>query len=771
MNIDFDTSVASNFCQRFLCMPLKGKIPVIKGWNSDKEYNKKKMIDILNYVDNSVSISFKDWSNWGIITGQRNWLIVLDIDMKDYGVEYWNELIAINGEPDTFKVQTGSDGFHYYFKYNSRWMNGLKSKAKIHIDEKVIGIDLKTDGGQIVLPGSIHPETGKKYIHKSGNEINDVPEWLELFLIKHFHENSNHQICKSNKNTDKVDIDQIADLVRILPDKYADEYEKWRNVGFALLSTGSDLAHDIFDEFSQRSSKYSEKEVEKFIKNNTSGCESHTNPITYRSIYHWAELENPTEYRRIVPYSKKVLNGIFGDMFLHDFKSKYTFGKVIEREMIPEVINDLKKCIFYLDSHDKNQWFICDKGIGIGGVETGIIEYHKGPICKLESIKIMKTDEEIENMNSEKRGKGRPRKDESLEYNNVNLWDFIWQHRESYRGWGMEYNIASTTSGCINLFRGFQAKRISYEQNDNDIQIINDHIRDIMCNGKKDIYDWLIKILAWIIKKSEKTGVMPLLIGPEGVGKTMVLEWFANHILGLENSFCCGTLEEITGRFGGMLENKRGVFVNEVKGASRHDQEKLRNLITDYFINMEKKGENSRQIKSNICIIGISNHYDQHLIKKGQRRIVAIECASKPRETQYYEKLASVLSNNADKYYSYLMDVDLTNFVPNVFPENKFQEELIEDNKDSHIMFIERFNWSYNNTENGYEWMWMKSENVYVNYLDWCKRLDIKYKIDIKWFVRKSNNMIESCQKNNITYWRRSGTKPDRDIMFIKHYD
>ena len=55
--------------------------------------------------------------NIGIPTGSVNNLFVLDIDVKDDGLEEWQTYINTYNEPNTMKIKTPSGGFHYYFKY------------------------------------------------------------------------------------------------------------------------------------------------------------------------------------------------------------------------------------------------------------------------------------------------------------------------------------------------------------------------------------------------------------------------------------------------------------------------------------------------------------------------------------------------------------------------------------------------------------------------------------------------------------------------------
>lgn len=88
--------------------------------------------------------------NIGIATGRVSGIFVVDIDPRNGGdvAAFWR---AAN--LDTVRigvVVTGSDGRHLYFRYPSD--RDVPSRK-----EFVPGIDLKSDGGYVVAPPSIHP--------------------------------------------------------------------------------------------------------------------------------------------------------------------------------------------------------------------------------------------------------------------------------------------------------------------------------------------------------------------------------------------------------------------------------------------------------------------------------------------------------------------------------------------------------------------------------------------------------------------------------------
>jgi hypothetical protein len=131
-------------------MPLDGKKPFILEWE-------KKDAKVLQAA---LAKAANRGKNYGIRTGKVSNCIVVDVDTKNHGLEVWTRLEEKMGAIDTYRVTTGSGGLHLYFDYRQ----GLKNGAEIiRYNGNKVGIDLKTDSGQVVGPLSIHPDTHELY--------------------------------------------------------------------------------------------------------------------------------------------------------------------------------------------------------------------------------------------------------------------------------------------------------------------------------------------------------------------------------------------------------------------------------------------------------------------------------------------------------------------------------------------------------------------------------------------------------------------------------
>lgn len=131
-----------------------GKIACVKDWPNAATKDPQQIAKWWNGHDYNI----------GIVTGRKNRLFVIDIDNHN-GVDGSLALRAAEKDlgalPDTWTVLTGGGGTHYYFRYPIN--HKLSNKSNFKGDKYGPGIDCRGEGGYVVAPPSIHPETGKKY--------------------------------------------------------------------------------------------------------------------------------------------------------------------------------------------------------------------------------------------------------------------------------------------------------------------------------------------------------------------------------------------------------------------------------------------------------------------------------------------------------------------------------------------------------------------------------------------------------------------------------
>lgn len=138
-----------------------GKHPIDMAWQKSEP---------MSAADIQATWDVPNPPNLGIAVGNVSGFWVLDIDPKNGGMETMAALVAEHSKlPETFVVQTGSGGFHYFFTLPDF---ELRNSA----DRVGKGIDTRAVGGQVVTAPSV---TNKGvYTVVKDAPIAEAPAWL-----------------------------------------------------------------------------------------------------------------------------------------------------------------------------------------------------------------------------------------------------------------------------------------------------------------------------------------------------------------------------------------------------------------------------------------------------------------------------------------------------------------------------------------------------------------------------------------------------------------
>ena len=149
-------------------LPLRGKLPTVAHGVHDASVEPEV---IRGWWDKDPA------GNLGVATGTAAGVWVLDLDLHDpsaSGLASIQSLEAVHGAlPDTLTVRTGTGGLHLY------WRMPLDRKVRNRAKMRP-GIDARGDGGYVVAPPSVHPDTGTVYaVPDAGRHpVVDAPAWL-----------------------------------------------------------------------------------------------------------------------------------------------------------------------------------------------------------------------------------------------------------------------------------------------------------------------------------------------------------------------------------------------------------------------------------------------------------------------------------------------------------------------------------------------------------------------------------------------------------------
>ena len=127
--------------------PLAGKRPVLKGWQSTPRESLEQ------------ALAWAAQGNVGLRTGRASGIVVVDVDPGGdiEPLDLPGTVTALSGRPDAY---------HLYFRHDGPLGNSSQKLGP--------NIDVKADGGQVVFPGSVHPDTGAVYAWAEGYEPHNV---------------------------------------------------------------------------------------------------------------------------------------------------------------------------------------------------------------------------------------------------------------------------------------------------------------------------------------------------------------------------------------------------------------------------------------------------------------------------------------------------------------------------------------------------------------------------------------------------------------------
>ncbi|OEF53826.1 primase-helicase family protein [Enterovibrio norvegicus] len=216
----------------------------------------------------------------------------------------------------------------------------------------------------------------------------------------------------------------------------------------------------------------------------------------------------------------------------------------------------------------------------------------------------------------------------------------------------------------FNMFMGY-----GVVPSEGDISPYLYHLKEVICAGDESSYTYLLSWMAHLVQKpDEKPNVAIVMKSVEGTGKGTMVEPLAK-ILG-PHFIPVNGHGQIVGRFNSTIANKLLVFADEVELTDTRVADKLKGLITEPTINLERKGIDPEPMPNYSRFMFASNR-DQ-VIRAGlrERRYLVLEPDTKhAQDIGYFSKLrAWIHEGGAEALLHHLLSLDITDFSPHKAP-------------------------------------------------------------------------------------------------------
>ena len=216
---------------------------------------------------------------------------------------------------------------------------------------------------------------------------------------------------------------------------------------------------------------------------------------------------------------------------------------------------------------------------------------------------------------------------------------------------GLDYFKETPNNFC--LFQGFVPDLQPMEIPPNYEEVVEpvlNHMFHCWSRGDQYFYDWLINYFAFLVQHYPKKSESILIFtGDEGTGKSMLLDFMMDKIFG-HMAFTITGSDKLTRNFNSHLAGKIIICMEELRGTGddyRHDSNRLKQLATGKWIDIERKGIDVIKILNTLNIIGFSNYPNPLGACRGIKRRIVIQEVSDiyKGDADYFRNLMKVLDD------------------------------------------------------------------------------------------------------------------------------
>ena len=595
-------------------------------------------------------------------TGEISGVFVVDIDNKDDGLKAWEELLTRNRDGADFcnhVVSTPSGGYHYYFLYEER-LRRVPNASKFHLYNKPVGIDVRTNGGIIVLPGSI-AQSGSYKKEKWSGEPKTVPEWLLEFLLQK-RPGDTLPIEKREKRQ-KPAVAAVADtkegfvdkqlssrlndiccrLMSITDPTMINVYENWLHVGFALKNTLGEAGWPLFN-------AKSKENVGKYVSEDS--C---------RAMWDAVQPIDTPKYgiEWLYDLVRENTNEETYEAVMHGVNDRYKKDVEFDRQSL-QLLHLLKKCT--TPAQEQN-------------IKACIKQLMTDTIVIIGTSQVLLRECSWEDGSITFKGVSQPKFFDSMRLRKVEYGDSryslyaaiedimpeITYTKACFYPHGMDGNgldkVNIGNHKAFNLFMGFKIWPTligkTEIKNQENVDILLHHIHKILMFNEGDqakqqeCGNWFELFLAYkLFQPYDKLEKVPVFTSAEGgVGKSVLILWFIDKLLGNLYGEEVTSEHQLDPKF-----NARARFLILALFDDMKHKLDLKAQATKRRLKVEHKGVDAEDCPDFKDMVVNSNVFECVADEKGGRRYVHSECCidyavGKPDGPAYIDKLLQALDD------------------------------------------------------------------------------------------------------------------------------
>jgi hypothetical protein len=530
--------------------------------------------------------------------------LIIDVDPRNGGDKSLDALVAdASLELEKYPhVMTGGGGHHYYLRKPA----DVSTVGKL---QKYPGIDFKKHGGQVVAPGAVHPETGRRYVSEfwllGPDETPEASQaLLDLLRVRRL------EVPDQVEEADRwgeITPDQLAASLDQLPtDDFGEgSHDDWFQLMCACHHATAGTGREEFIAWST----------------STPGYDDHAELIGYR----WDSLAanvgkaaRPTTIRHLYQVLGRHGIGIPHPAPEEDFEAVEVTSEPLPPGPLGAVADNwvwVADASVFIRRHDlkryrPEQWRSLFDHLVEGNILSKVWN-SRNFVRKFESLTYLPKG--IEMPDGERGGR-------------YNIW---------------RPSAIKPTAGDVSWF----LEHLDY-------LVPDQHERDAV-----------LDYLAHLVQRPEVKIHFALVIrGEQGTGKSAIGELML-RIIGANNTTRPSN-DELLLQWTGWQEGAQLAILEELMTLGRQEvSNRLKPLITEPTLRIHEKYQTPYTINNHLNLLCFTNHRDALKLEEGDRRWFIVFSPAKVREPAYYKGLFAHLNGCGPANVAHwLLSRDLSSF-------------------------------------------------------------------------------------------------------------
>lgn len=696
-----------------------------------------------------------------------------------------------NNEIDTTIVNTPSGGFHYYFKYDSR-LDGINNRTKCcKLNGTSIDWDLLADA-YAVGPGSKLVIDNKKKSYKyvknhsfNSCKINLCPEWLMNMLLKKdltSYDSKNNIVDKQDNisvdSEPKVLIECVKSILSEYKLKPIKKEIKTNLPVTAVVDTTKKLNLYVNNKKIKKSINEMDKNELIIFKNKQQkkknnaviGLEKLKTLLDALEYKHFEN--NYTRWFKLLCICHNSVRDEEKDnarnIFINFCEQMHNFDKLeiekcwekVKAEEYFSTYNKILKFILidnlckkkYMNANTELNKFYCnllptgnDKIYYLKRFIVYIIKDKKFAIIKYNNNKSKNYEEVIDidlyltkdlkdRLSNLSKVEMTEKKGDKVKCTVIDTFKYFVEYckdRKDYEDFTYDINDYKKHQEdylLINVIIDYKQTETDKTKIGNKCKFIVDHIKNIICSGKEEEFNYMMHWLAHVVTEPQKkTEVALYLLSKSGTGKSLIFDdLLSENIIGRAYSSKIDSVDSIAD-FQTSVINKTCVVFDEVEKTiqSKSIESKIKTLITQrsHFANEKYKLQKTLYSFCNLIFMSNKTESTLEMDEDDRRFFILYISDAKKGDYDYFKILHDDVydKEKIQDFVNLLYTYNVKDFNFRKIPQNNFAKEVKCQNP------VDLFVKSLSDALLQDSTVLLKPAIMYESYKEYCSKFGYKY--------------------------------------------